>query len=239
MSESRSVTSDSLQPHGLYSPWNSPGQNTRVGSHSLLQGIFPTQGSDPGLPHCRQILYQLSHKGSNTSWLQEMSPSFTLSSKLFRLKDIFVYHVALISSHWRTASVNRVNTSCILTGSLSALLPCPCLSQPPGTLSGSLQERVDCHIQILSVVGVPQDSHPWYQPIFTCLKFANNWAGCPSIPLAPCSHVVRLFFLLTLSRGIIEAVVFFPPRKVHLILDINLSRFLLVFSSLVGCVHEC
>ena len=46
------------------SPWNSPGQNTGVGSLSLLQGIFPTQGSNPGLPHCRQILYQLSHKGS-------------------------------------------------------------------------------------------------------------------------------------------------------------------------------
>ena len=49
---------------GLYSPWNSPGQNTRVRSLSLLQGIFPTQGLNPGLPHGRQILYQLSHKGS-------------------------------------------------------------------------------------------------------------------------------------------------------------------------------
>ena len=45
------------------SPWNSPGQNTGVGSLFLLQGIFPTQGLKPGLPHCRQILYQLSHKG--------------------------------------------------------------------------------------------------------------------------------------------------------------------------------
>ena len=51
--------------HGLYSPWNSPGKNTRVGSLSLLQGIFPTQWSNPGLPHCRQIFYQLSHKGSS------------------------------------------------------------------------------------------------------------------------------------------------------------------------------
>ena len=48
----------------LYSPWNSPGQNNGVGSLSLLQGLCPTQGSNPGLPHCRQILYQLSHKGS-------------------------------------------------------------------------------------------------------------------------------------------------------------------------------
>ena len=48
----------------VYSPWNSLGQNTEVGSFSLLQGIFPAQRSNPGLLHCRQILYQLSHKGS-------------------------------------------------------------------------------------------------------------------------------------------------------------------------------
>ena len=64
VSESRSVVSNSLRPHGLYSPWNSLGQNTEVDSLSLLQGIFPTQGSNPRLPHCRQILYQMSHKGS-------------------------------------------------------------------------------------------------------------------------------------------------------------------------------
>ena len=52
--------SNSLQPHGLYSRWNSSGQN----SLSLLQGIFPTQGLNSGLSHCRQILYQLSHNGS-------------------------------------------------------------------------------------------------------------------------------------------------------------------------------
>ena len=46
-------------------PWNSLGQNTGVGRLSLLQGIFPTQGSNPGLPHCRWIIYQLSHKGSH------------------------------------------------------------------------------------------------------------------------------------------------------------------------------
>ena len=56
--------SNSFRPHGLYRPWNSPDQNTGVGNLSLLQGIFPTQGSNPGLLHYRQILYQLSHKGS-------------------------------------------------------------------------------------------------------------------------------------------------------------------------------
>ena len=75
-SESRLVISDSLRPHGLYSPWNSPGQNTGVGTLSLLQGIFPTQGSNPGLWHCRQILYQLRHKGSPRilEWVAIPSP---------------------------------------------------------------------------------------------------------------------------------------------------------------------
>ena len=53
-----------LRHHGLYSSWNSPGQNTGVGSLSLFQGIFPIQRSNPGLPYGMQIPYQLSHKGS-------------------------------------------------------------------------------------------------------------------------------------------------------------------------------
>ena len=63
-SESCSVVFNSLWPHGLHNPWNSPGQNTGVDSLSLLQGIFSTQESNSGLSHYRRILYQLSHKGS-------------------------------------------------------------------------------------------------------------------------------------------------------------------------------
>ena len=63
------VMSLSLWPHGLPTrclcPWNSLGKNTGVGCHFLLQGIFPTQGSNPGLLHCRQMLYHLSHQGSH------------------------------------------------------------------------------------------------------------------------------------------------------------------------------
>ena len=63
---SHSVVSNSLQPHGLYGarllcPWNSPGKNIGVDCHSLLQGIFLTQGSNLSLLHCRRILYHLSH----------------------------------------------------------------------------------------------------------------------------------------------------------------------------------
>jgi len=63
-SESRLVESNSRRPPGLNSPWNSPDQSTGMGRLSLLQGIFPTQGSNPDLLCCRQILYYLSHKGS-------------------------------------------------------------------------------------------------------------------------------------------------------------------------------
>ena len=55
-SESHLVESNSLGSHQLYSPWNSPGQNTGLGSLSLLQGIFLTQGLNSGLPHCRDSL---------------------------------------------------------------------------------------------------------------------------------------------------------------------------------------
>ena len=75
-SESGSVVSNSLG-HGLYSSWKSPGQITGMSSLSLLQGIFPTQGLNPGLLHYRQILYQLSHKGSQRilEWVAIPSPA--------------------------------------------------------------------------------------------------------------------------------------------------------------------
>ena len=64
-----SVVSDCLGPHGLSSPrllcpWDFPGKSTGVGCHFLLQGIFPAQGLHPGLSHCWQSLYCLSHQGS-------------------------------------------------------------------------------------------------------------------------------------------------------------------------------
>ena len=72
--------SDSSQLHGLYSLWNSPGQNTGVVSLSLFQGIFPTQGWNTGLPYCRQILYQLSNKWSPRILEWVAYPLFSRSS---------------------------------------------------------------------------------------------------------------------------------------------------------------
>ena len=71
---SRSVVSNPLQPHGLqharlFHPWDFSSKNTEAGCCFLLQGIFPAQGSNPGLPHCRQTLYCLSHEGSSEKTL--------------------------------------------------------------------------------------------------------------------------------------------------------------------------
>ena len=107
--------SDSLWPHGLglYSPWNSLGQNTLVNSLSLLQGIFPTQGLNPGFQHCRWILYQLSHKGSprilewvvypffsGSSWPRDWTGIFCITGEFFTnwaIREILMFIAALFT----------------------------------------------------------------------------------------------------------------------------------------------
>ena len=98
--------SNFLLSHGLYSPWNSLGQNTGVGSLSLLQGISPIQGSNPGPSHYRQILYQLSHKGSprilewgSLSLLQRIFPTQALNWGLLNCRRI-LYQLSNQGSPW-------------------------------------------------------------------------------------------------------------------------------------------
>ena len=89
------VVSDCLRPCGLWPtrllrPWDSPGKNTGEGCHFLLQGIFQTQGSNSDLPHCRQILYHLSHQGSaliGTLGTSILSLSVTLAQETAKLKN--------------------------------------------------------------------------------------------------------------------------------------------------------
>ena len=93
-SESRSIVFDSLWAHGrLLHPWDFPGMDTGMDCHFLLQGIFLTQGSNLGLPHCRHTLYHLSHQGSpsetethsvvsNSLWLDYMVQGILLARML-------------------------------------------------------------------------------------------------------------------------------------------------------------
>ena len=70
---------------------DSPGKNTGVGCHALLQGIFPTQVSNPGLPHGRWILYYLSHQGSHNTCLVTWTQCLILS-RLIKLKGTLIWH---------------------------------------------------------------------------------------------------------------------------------------------------
>ena len=104
-SESRSVVSNSLWPQGLYSPRNSPGQSTGVGSHSLFQGIFPTQGSNPSLLHHRQTFHHWVTRIANTSYIYtQFSVWWSLYNinvvrSLPCLKLIYVSHWSSDESH--------------------------------------------------------------------------------------------------------------------------------------------
>ena len=95
--------------------WDSPGKNTGVSSCSLLQGIFPTQGSNPGLPHCRQILYCLSHQGSlhavKSSLLKEDVSTFsTVTAReegvIWKIPRIFHLSVASLYPFSRKSGIH-------------------------------------------------------------------------------------------------------------------------------------
>ena len=86
-SESHLVLSDSLWPQGLYSPWNFPGHNTGVVAFPFSRGSSQPRVWTEGLPHCRRILYQLSHKGK---------PYYMLSIVLMHFTSIYSL---LIPSH--------------------------------------------------------------------------------------------------------------------------------------------
>ena len=121
-----------LWPRGLYISWNSPGQNTGVGNLSLLQGIFPTQGSNPGLLLCSQILYQLSHEGSPRilEWvaypfssgssrpgIEAGSPALQAVSVPAELSEepLATRNTEGNSSGWSTPTPNSVNGNSVLS----------------------------------------------------------------------------------------------------------------------------
>ena len=124
--ESPSVVSKSLGPHRLYRPCNSPGQNTGVGSLFLLQGIFPIQGSNPSLPHCSQILYQLSHKRSprilewvvypffsGYSWTRNQTRVSCIAGGSFTNQVIKEAHMGNFSSNkWSTEDKETISLKC-------------------------------------------------------------------------------------------------------------------------------
>ena len=101
------VVSDSLRPHGLacQAPLSVGILNTRMGCHALLQGIFPTQRLNPGFPHCRQILYHLSHKGSPKLLLRKHSWNKSCLGMMYFLIAWFSFLISAETYHLYVRSV--------------------------------------------------------------------------------------------------------------------------------------
>ena len=110
----------------IYRPWSSPGQNTGVGSLSLLQGIFPTQGSNPDLPHCRRIPYQLSHKGSPWCLQGEQLLMWSQRSEPLVKRAVLCLILALDWKLLRANSLTSLYPRCFIR------VPCICCAVDKG-----------------------------------------------------------------------------------------------------------
>ena len=173
-----SVMIDSFWPHGPYTPpassvhGDSPGKNTGVDSHALLQGIFPTQESNPGLQHFRQILYHLSHQGS--PWILEwLAYPFSRGSSQPRNQTGISCIAGRFFTSWAITEAlvvgfSSVQFSCsVMSDSLPphelqhSRPPCP--SPTPGVCSNSRPSSRWCHPAISSSV-VPFSSCPQFLP---------------------------------------------------------------------------
>ena len=121
----------------LLHPWDFPGKNTGMDCHFLLQEIFPTQGLNPGLPHCRQILYQLSHQGSPERGIDIMNKSqessqeglqFSCTVKL--VKPFLWILISFFVSHYHTGNEFQVKLFCLPSPYSSFQTPV-CMVFPP------------------------------------------------------------------------------------------------------------
>ena len=119
------------QPTRLLCLWGSPGKNTRVGCHFLLQGIFPTQGSNPGLLRCRQTLYPLSHQGSPTQ-VYKMYNCFFIRQLCFFCKQPFAIRqkVHLSQVQVSVGGLNLEMLWSIKARRTLVLSHCPCTLAP-------------------------------------------------------------------------------------------------------------
>ena len=163
--ESHSVMPASLWPHGLYSPWNSPGQNTGVGSFSLLQGIFPTQKSNRGLLHCRRILYKLTYQGSPSSHVY--LPLF-----LFRKKYIYIRYIYIYKYIIQSIFIHKYKYT-IVTGAEAYL----CVWIPP-VQRWCENEQLLLRFQISTIF--PQFTrkpHSWKIDSFKTIQTLKKWLG--------------------------------------------------------------
>ena len=218
------VVSDSLRPQGLYSPWNSPGQNTGVGSLSLLQEIFPTQGSNPGLPHCGRILYQLSHQGSPRI-LEWVADPFSSRSSWPR-SQTGICIAGGFFANWATREA-------LVIHSKLPVHPCPSPWQPQQVCSLCLW-LCFCFIRVY-LFHTLDSTHKWCHIMLICLSL-SDWLHLSQSSLGPSmllqmakfhsflwlnniplciSTISYLFIYLLISHQFFLAVLGLHPQCAH------------------------
>ena len=200
---SRSVVSDSLWPHGLLParllcPWGSPGKNTEMGCHALLQGIFPAQGSNPGLPHCRRILYCLSHlipyllicRNSlcvlDTNPLSDLADFFlNIFILLYIIYYLYVYFINIYLFYLAASGLSCIIQDLFLQCSGFSKLPLGMwdLSSPTRdrTCISCIARQILNHWTMREVPGIACRNHLGVSPVFNpdpCpfSLFNSNWS---------------------------------------------------------------
>ena len=162
---------DSLWPHGLYSPWNSPGQNTQVSRCSFLQGIFPTQELNPGLLHCRWILYQLSCQGSpiNTGQIKGFPGGSSVKKSACNAGDLG--SIPGLGRFPGEGNGNSLQYSC---------LEVPWIEEPGRLQSKGSQESTgqtgdNSSIRMIVIGYNPQNKNPWvHKYIFFLYRMSTD-----------------------------------------------------------------
>ena len=149
-------------PPGSSVHWDSPGMNTAVGCHALLQGIFPTQRSNPGLPHCRQIVYCLSHQESPRilEWVvSPFSRGFSWPGNQTGVSCI----VGGFFTTWPTRE-----------GPLKYLRKCNYCALCYAQSCPTLHDPMDCGLLGSSVYGIFQARLPWWAAISYCRRYSQH-----------------------------------------------------------------
>ena len=159
---------------------DSPGKNTRVGCHALLQGIFPIQGSKPGLPHCRQIFYHLSHQGSPRI-LEGVAYPFSRGSSWPRNWT----SISCIADRFFTSWATR-EAQCPAAAAAKSLQSCPTLcdprdGSPPGSpVPGILQART---LEWLAISFSNAQKWKVKVKLFSCVRLlATPWTAAYQAP---------------------------------------------------------
>ena len=165
--------SDSLQPQGLQParllcPWNSPGQNTGVGSCSFLQGIFPTQGSNPGLPHCSGFFTiwatrEAQQRSENHKWWHRFEKTKTQESKIKQPQ---------LRTEWRGLKADCCMLSHVWL--FTTLWTVACQASLPCDLSGK-KTKEDCHFLHQGIFPTKR-SNPHFLCLLHCRWILYCWA---------------------------------------------------------------